>query len=99
MRRTCGGSGRTLLMRADRITFMTDEELLLEMGKLDWWHSIPLRPGITTPGKSHNLFVEQIMSLPDDLHGKSVLDIGAWDGGYSFLCERRGAERVVVGGQ
>lgn len=35
------------------------------------------------------------MRLPD-LKGKSVLDIGAWDGFYSFECERRGAAKVVA---
>ena len=33
--------------------------------------------------------------LPD-FRGRSVLDIGAWDGYYSFLAERRGASRVVA---
>ena len=28
--------------------------------------------------------------------GRSVLDIGAWDGYYSFLAERQGASRVVA---
>ena len=36
------------------------------------------------------------MALPDDFSGKSVLDIGAWDGAYSFAAERRGASRVVA---
>jgi len=30
------------------------------------------------------------------VHGKSVLDIGAWDGYFSFEAERRGAKRVVA---
>jgi len=29
--------------------------------------------------------------LPSDLRGKRVLDIGAWDGWFSFECERRGS--------
>ena len=35
------------------------------------------------------------MQIPD-LTGRSVLDIGAYDGFYSFESERRGAERVVA---
>ena len=31
-----------------------------------------------------------------DLRGKSVLDIGAWDGYYSFAAERLGARRVLA---
>jgi tRNA (mo5U34)-methyltransferase len=34
--------------------------------------------------------------MPDDLTGWSVLDIGAWDGFFSFEAERRGARRVVA---
>ena len=35
------------------------------------------------------------MALPD-LTGKSVLDIGGWDGFFAFAAERRGAARVAV---
>jgi tRNA (mo5U34)-methyltransferase len=34
--------------------------------------------------------------LPEDLSGKRVLDIGCWDGFYSFESERRGADVVAV---
>ncbi len=34
--------------------------------------------------------------MPANLSGMSVLDIGAWDGAYSFEAERRGAKRVVA---
>jgi len=32
----------------------------------------------------------------DDLAGMTVLDIGAWDGYFSFEFERRGAKRVLA---
>jgi len=38
----------------------------------------------------------RFLELPDDLTGQSVLDIGAWDGFFSFECERRGAARVLA---
>ena len=31
-----------------------------------------------------------------DVSGRSVLDIGAWDGKFSFLAEQAGASRVVA---
>jgi tRNA (mo5U34)-methyltransferase len=34
--------------------------------------------------------------LPESLSGKTVLDVGAWDGFYSFEAERRGARRVLA---
>jgi len=38
----------------------------------------------------------EFLQIPHDLSGKSVLDIGAWDGFFSFECERRGASRVLA---
>ena len=35
-------------------------------------------------------------ALPDDLRGKRVLDIGAWDGWFSFEAERHGASVIAV---
>lgn len=34
--------------------------------------------------------------LPEDLRGMRALDIGAWDGWFSFELERRGAEVVAI---
>ncbi len=64
-----------------------------------WWHSIDLGQGQVTPGvhsqeELHDNFRRFV--LPDDLRGKRVLDIGCWDGFYSFESERRGAEVVAV---
>ena len=33
------------------------------------------------------------LHLPESLAGQSVLDVGCWDGFYSFDAERRGARR------
>jgi tRNA (mo5U34)-methyltransferase len=62
-----------------------------------WWHSIDLPAG-TTPGhKSPDLLRSEWAALGlDDLSGKTVLDIGAWDGWFSFAAEQRGASRVVA---
>ena len=34
--------------------------------------------------------------MPQGLRGKTVLDVGAWDGFFSFEAERRGASRVLA---
>jgi tRNA (mo5U34)-methyltransferase len=63
-----------------------------------WWHSIEVAPGVVTPGeKSPELEQRELetFQLPD-LRGKSVLDIGGWDGFYAFEAEARGAARVAV---
>jgi len=63
-----------------------------------WWHSIDLGFGVVTPGRKTPAFLAKELAslrLPD-LRGRSVLDIGAWDGFYSFTAEQRGAARVVA---
>jgi tRNA (mo5U34)-methyltransferase len=64
----------------------------------EWYHSIELAPGIVTPGRAPIEHWEaQLRSLQlPDLQGKSVLDIGAYDGFFSFAAERLGAARVVA---
>jgi tRNA (mo5U34)-methyltransferase len=61
-----------------------------------WWHSIDLGNGVVTPGAHDTKTFVPRLHLPDRLDGKTVLDVGAWDGFYSFECERRGAARVVA---
>lgn len=61
-----------------------------------WHQRWELFQGVFTPG-SHS--VEQLCArvrLPPDLSGMRVLDIGAWNGCFSFECERRGASEVVA---
>lgn len=61
-----------------------------------WYHSIDLK-GHVTPGMVPPEEQERKGSaIPEDLNGMTVLDIGAWDGYYSFLAEQRGAKRVVA---
>lgn len=52
--------------------------------------------GIVTPGIERTARKLRRLGLPEDLSGVSVLDIGAWDGFYSFEAERRGASRVLA---
>ena len=63
-----------------------------------WWHSIDLGDGVVTPGAKTGDWLEAELDRLElgDLHGKTVLDIGAYDGYYSFAAERLGAERVVA---
>ena len=63
-----------------------------------WWHSIDLGDGLVTPGvKTPQQLAHELaaVDLPD-LRGKTVLDIGGWDGFFAFEAERRGAARVAV---
>jgi Protein of unknown function (DUF1698) len=63
------------------------------------YHSIELPDGSVLPGLQpveHLRWRLSLFGLPEDLRGKRVLDVGAWDGWFSFECERRGAEVVAV---
>ncbi len=75
---------------------MQAHERLLEQVKSFpyWYHKIQLPHGITTPGWAP--LSPQAYRIPDDLSGKRVLDIGAWDGYWTFEALRRGAKEVVA---
>jgi tRNA (mo5U34)-methyltransferase len=63
-----------------------------------WHHSIRVDEGVVTPGgKTLQHHHEDLLRLRlPNLAGKSVLDIGAWDGYYTFMAEGAGASRVVA---
>ena len=73
---------------------MDTDELRRRVASIDWYHSIDLGGGVVTPGVSRN-DVLQGNELPP-FAGRTVLDIGAWDGYYSFLAKRSGASRVIA---
>jgi tRNA (mo5U34)-methyltransferase len=77
---------------------ISDEEALALINSVRWYHSFELRPGITTPGQS-DFNAKQVcdsFGIAEDLSGKKVLDIGAWDGPLTFEMERRGAQAVAL---
>jgi tRNA (mo5U34)-methyltransferase len=66
---------------------------------LRWHHSIDLGGGLVTPGgKSLSLCTGEASLIFDrvDLNGRTVLDIGAWNGFFSFEAKRRGSSRVLA---
>jgi tRNA (mo5U34)-methyltransferase len=73
---------------------MDVEGLAARVASMFWYHAIDLPGGIRTPGVSQTPPL-QGEELPD-LAGRSVIDIGAFDGYYSFAAERLGASRVVA---
>lgn len=73
-----------------------EAERFLARTSIRWHQRFRLAPGVYTPGTND---VERLMRLarvPRDLSGKSVLDVGASNGGFSFEAERRGAARVLA---
>jgi tRNA (mo5U34)-methyltransferase len=70
--------------------------LAQRVAEISWWHTIDLGHGLVTPGKDKSHEKLATLHLPTDLTGKTVLDVGAWDGYFSFEAERRGASRVLA---
>ncbi len=75
---------------------MDPAELRERARVIDWWHTMDLGHGVTTHGRDRTTEKLVTLQLPERLDGQSVLDIGAWDGAFSFEAERRGAARVLA---
>ena len=76
----------------------TREELQRQIDAIDWYHEFDFGDGLRAVTKSdaalHRRFWKFIEMRLDtiDFKGKTVLDIGCWDGYWSFYAERRGAK-------
>lgn len=79
-------------------TSYSDEDVQKMLKSVSYWyHSFRfgnVSNSSTRTSLNYQMWVSQ--NIPLNLKGKSVLDIGAYDGFYSFLCESRGAERVLA---
>ncbi len=74
---------------------MDKAELVKAIDSLPYWyHKIELIEGIVTPGWAP--INQDAYKIPQDLSGKRVLDIGAWDGFWTFEALKRGAKEVVA---
>jgi tRNA (mo5U34)-methyltransferase len=75
-----------------------NEELIKRVDSLPWFHQLDLGDGIITPGLTSlevlRASAEAFFNMP--LSGKSVLDIGCFDGFYSYEALRRGAAYVLA---
>jgi tRNA (mo5U34)-methyltransferase len=70
-----------------------------ELARKGWYHSFELPDGRVIEGWQSVAHLRARLGqfpIPDDLRGKRVLDIGCWDGWFSFEMERRGAEVVAA---
>lgn len=73
-----------------------DQPLQTQIDSASWYHTIDLGDGLITPGAyDHRPYLPQY-GLPDDLTGRTALDLGAASGFFSFELERRGAQVTAV---
>jgi SAM-dependent methyltransferase len=63
------------------------------------YHKYEVEPGLFTPGQYFEVEPKHCLDelhVPQDLTGATALDIGAWDGPYTFELERRGARVTAL---
>lgn len=75
---------------------LSPDELRAEASRVRWYHTMDLGSGVRTEGVYDPAARMDRYDFPADLSGKTVLDVGAWDGFWSFEAERRGAARVLA---
>lgn len=61
-----------------------------------WYHTLELTPGEWTDGWFDLREAVPHYGLPADMNGMRALEIGPWDGFWSFEMERRGAEVLAI---
>jgi|TARA_Y100001934_G_scaffold266854_1_gene346841 tRNA (mo5U34)-methyltransferase len=62
-----------------------------------WWHNMDFGDGVNSGGPDpaeHKAKLWRLDLIP--FKDKTVLDIGAWDGYFSFYAERKGAKEVTA---
>jgi tRNA (mo5U34)-methyltransferase len=78
---------------------MTETELQERVSHYPWFHSIDLGQGVVTPGgKTPEILDPESAAVFGriEVAGRSVLDIGAWNGYYTVEAKRRGATEVLA---
>jgi len=70
--------------------------ILDRIAPIDWYHSIDLGNGVSTPGFVDHRPQLNLYGLPESLEGKRCLDVATFDGFWAFEMERRGAAEVVA---
>jgi tRNA (mo5U34)-methyltransferase len=75
---------------------LSPAEIRQRAGAIRWYQTIDLGGGVVTPGRDNTPARLERIGLPARLDGLTVLDVGAWDGFFSFEAERRGAARVLA---
>lgn len=71
---------------------------IVDPADIRWFHSFELPDGRAFEGIKPLTIqqAEAALFFAKGVEGKTVLDIGAWDGFFSFEAERRGAARVLA---
>ena len=82
---------------------MSDNSLQKRIDEVQWYHEFDFGGGLRarsfTPDVADHRklwrFIERQLDEVD-FRGKTVIEVGAWDGYWSFLAERKGAKHVLA---
>ena len=72
------------------------EAFAREVTRRKWFHTFDFGAGIVAHGPDPSHQKTKYLGLPARLDGLNVLDVGAYDGHYSFEAARRGAADVLA---
>ena len=75
---------------------LEEAQRFLDEASFIWHQRFQLVPGAYTPGANDVEWMFNAAGVPQDLSGKTAIDIGTSNGGAAFELERRGAKRVVA---
>lgn len=78
---------------------MSLAEAQAKLDSMVWHHSLDFGEGLVSKSAATVDFINksaEILFGQLDMAGKSMLDVGAWTGAFSFDAKRRGAARVVA---
>jgi tRNA (mo5U34)-methyltransferase len=79
-----------------RLVTAPSPDLLDRARQRTWYHALDLAPGVETTGIFDLRPYVHHYGLPERMDGMRALEIGCWDGFWSFEMERRGAEVVAI---
>jgi tRNA (mo5U34)-methyltransferase len=71
-------------------------DLQERVNELGWYHTLELAPGVVTEGMFDLRTHVDRYGLPERMDGMRVLEVGTWDGFWSFEFEKRGAAEVIA---
>jgi tRNA (mo5U34)-methyltransferase len=74
------------------------DSLKEKIGSLSWYHQIDFGNGLISPGVAsiEVLAAQADVYFRDGMAGKTMIDIGCWDGFNSVEASKRGATRVLA---
>src|SRR5262245_7259258 len=75
---------------------MSPDEIKRRVHEFEWYHTIDLGHGITTPGTYDLRPLVKHYGIPSSLAGKAVLDVGPGQGFFCFEFEKRDAARIAT---